>query len=91
MVAETMKSEDDCVRMPRQDKESARVLIGFMGQSLPGRAPRHEQGKSGGLQPVGKGAAPIYPGDTEAAGPFRIWLESGSRVLIGLLSRVGFS
>ena len=79
------------VRTQRQDKESARVLIGFIGQSLPGRAPRHEWGKSGGLQPVGRGAHLHTLADAEAAGPFSIWLESGSRVLTGLLSRVGFS
>ena len=58
-----------CKNVPR-DKESARVLIGFIGQSLPGRAPKHERGKSGGLQPAGRGGAPTYPGGCRRSGTF---------------------
>ena len=82
---------DVSVRTPRQEEESARVLTGFTGQSLPGRAPRHGRGKSGGLPPAGRGAHLHTLADADAVGPFPIWLESGSRVLTGLLSCVGFS
>ena len=58
------------VRTPRQEEESARVLTGFTGQSLPGRAPRHERGKSGGLPPAGRGVAPTYPGGCGRGGTF---------------------
>ena len=40
---------------------------------------------------MGRGAHLHTLADAEEAGPFSIWLESGSRVLIGFLSRVGFS
>ena len=68
------------VRTPRQDKESARVLIGFIGQSLGAELPCTIGGKARVCN-LREGGRHLYTlANTEAAGPFSIWLESGSRV-----------
>ena len=68
---------DICVRTLRQDEESARVLRGFIGQSLPGRPPRREQGESGSLQPAGRRATLIYPGGCGRGGTFPYMVRIG--------------
>ena len=52
------------------------MLRGFIGQSLQAELPGASRGKAG--------VCNLYTlADVEVEGPFHIWLESGSRVLIG--------
>ena len=70
------------VRTLRQDKESVGVLRGFIGQSLPGRAPRREQGESGSLQDSEEhraGGDQVFWGNREGRG-LRTWRFFGSGV-----------
>ena len=79
------------VRMRWQDKDSAEVLRGFIGQSRnrsQAELPSASRGKAR-ICNLREGGWHLYTlADAEVAGPFHIWLESGSRVLIGLFSLV---
>ena len=54
----------------------------------PGQSSQARAGEKQGSATCGKGGGTLA--ETEVAGPFRIRLESGSRVLIGFLSRSAF-
>ena len=74
------------VRTPWQDKESAGVLRSFIGQPLPAELPSTSGGKRESATCRKWGRHFYTLAEAEVAGPFHIWLESGSRVLIGLFS-----
>ena len=69
--------------MLQQDKESAGVLRGFIGQSrlywaiAAGQRSKAEQGESGSLQPAGSGVTLIYPGGCGSSRTFPYMVRIG--------------
>ena len=74
-----VSSFDDCKNAVARQRQcrSVKRLYWAIVQSLPGRAPKREQGESKNLQPVGRGATLIYPGGCGSGGTFPYMVRIG--------------